>query len=396
MRSEKIELLIYKPGDIDNDIRSIRRSINYSSISFNSSYSNLSSTFSITLSKPDNQITPGDIVHGFVSDSGGSNPLFIGIVERINITYSNSSYDMIISGRDITGFLVSTYNTGSTDYSGRTVKEIVDALYIPAINNLSEYAGFPFQSFLDIKYWPESVADTVVPDFKTDRFDTINTIFLKIINSIGYEMVSYPSYYPISIVFGNQYSWMESNRTRGATNLPFYPNSPTVQRSIRKRPTLNLKIGDTGNVISGSSSYDISNRFSEYRVIGQISKKDGWGEETVNFSKSAYDRSAKEDFSIYRVRNIQFNEGGVPAEKQAIAARERARRDSIQHTYVTSELTSSLSRAWSIGTPVQIEDEPLALSTSAVIYKVKYLFDESQGSRVELSLGPKYERAVNA
>lgn len=364
--------------------------LDVSSASVDFSIDSLSSTFSLELSKPTIKVIPGSVcfceflnitekkrIRGQIKGR-----VLQGIVERNEINYGTNSLSQFVSGRDWFSLIISSNVYKPRDYSGRTLEYILNDTIGNALKNSISNAGGNSSIKWDnrqIDYYPSSIKDEIVPKIKADAFDTYYDVIIKAVNALGYHILPY---YGNKLIIGD----IHQRREYISTIRDVFHFGEIVLRN---------KLDGQSNVLGLQLIDDISNRYSKYIVQGTSESSNGWGKDKVNFSKTATDSELLQDYGLYREKRIQFNDNSVSAENQAINAREYSNRNSYNLRYIVSGYKSIYGSFYKLNQKVKIEDDYLGISEYFFIKGIRYLFDQAQGSRTEITVAPEYRPGLN-
>lgn len=145
--------------------------------------------------------------------------------------------------------------------------------------------------------------------------------------------------------------------------------------------------GPENNVLQGSGTFNVKERFSEYTVKGQSAGSDDIDGETARSSKSVL-----KDSNVTRYRPLlvvaEGNAGGDTARQRAAWERSTRAAKSIELNYtVAGWISSAAGDIWRVNTMVPVNDAMLGVAGDFLIGEVSFSIG-SGGSTTALKLCP--------
>lgn len=401
----------------------------YDNLYFETDYNSLAGVFSFTdpcpgIENSGNAIMPGDFVNIYIFKSsvvlaenassitlkrptleteneklipqkkfgGHLQKVFTGFVERVEGSYTNNKRSVVVSGREVTAWMLSKNVDKAIDLSGKTLERIVDILFKDyKLKGTWAWIDEILGSKINVRV-QENAKKEVVKNLKIEPYNTYFDVMSRAAYQLGYEVVSYPL--KNEVVIGNQLlealrEYSEVQYSESGQPLRYSLDAPRIGiSSIRNWDFNSVRVNE--NILESTSVFDSTYIYSKYIVVGQSSTNKIGNKKGTNVLGYAESPWAEELTGHYKEKTIAFKEGAGSADTQAILARERDRRRSHIWKFTIAGIYRSTGEVWGINQPVYIFDESSYFGGNTMIYSVVYSSSNNKGTRVTITVGPTF------
>jgi prophage tail gpP-like protein len=310
---------------------------NFRQVEIKKSIENLSSSYSFKITQPDIfNFIPGNTIKILIANQ----PIITGYLESVSIDGSDTSFDILINGRDKTADLIDS----------------------SAVFTSSEFTNLSYLQF----------AQKLTTNFKINiisKTEKANTKFSK-----------------ITLQQGTVFEELEREARRIGVFLYSDINGDLVIDEIGN--SINqTRLVCPGNIIKFNSDVDISSRFSEYTIKGQQTSAN---DDSLTADQQVSVRAKCQDQNIERYRPFVLIASGAINTAQAKARIEweaavRAARSQTLSIQLDG-WTDSGANLWQVNQLIAVDIAPIRFRKYMLIKSISFTYDEITGQTTDLEL----------
>lgn len=285
----------------------------------------------------------------------GSNPILLGNVDRISANITNSLHDYILSGSDWTSDIETTEISVNATYQFKKLKRLCEKV-------LSDN---------DINYI--DVIDNSSPDFVEE-----NGVFVRSENDFPNNDEQSGDTGQTIFDFLSGYAEKAGRvlTSDGEGRMIIYSNSGINEGVVLD----NTSSGVNKYIKTASITKDFSNRYKKVIVVSQALDLENNGQDIRG--------EAEDKFIRRQVNKVIINESVADADTAKKIAQfevNKRRSDSIQYNCTVAGFYAENGKLWAPNLLVSIIDENLGIKATMLLKRVRYKFNENDGSTCDLS-----------